>query len=382
MIFSTLSLLAFTVSPLAWCLLLAGPVLLLLGYYIQHNLIHKKIIRQPITTELCAENKSYAFPFLTPEAVSYELDSLCSNPQKLNQGAFNLCGIAAILYALAYSRPDDLKKFVYAFVQDPASVGLSLPTRCYSKDAKLSVMTLIMMAAKHSSNLTGYHPIYETLEQIQGASPPKELVNWIGFVNHYLNIPKESNWVNESLVLRNRNLQPLSWAHRTLLGGVYSNIHNTFDTPTKHFEALMNAYNEHSSIIILLISVNLCLKILGEANPDVHQTLLGVEFSHYVYLNQLSQWNNSLTVKISTWGVCAERNITREDFIQGFCGFLVWGALARPNHQATLSSTHELEAARKNYCQSLSLHNIFNQRNTNRIENKTRVSNLVSISTL
>ncbi len=248
----------------------------------------------------------------------------------------------------------------------PGNVGLSLPTRCFNKNTRLSVMVLIMMAMKHKTNITGYHPIYETLEKIQGVSFPKELVNWLDFFNHYLQITAENRWIRESMILRNSNLQPIPWIHRTLLGGVYSNFHEVFDTPTKHFEALLNEYNRQRSSIILLMSVNLCYKILGSESLDVDPTFFGVSFSHYVFLNHLDYLYHSATVSItiSTWGLCAKKDIPWETFIKGFDGFIAWGAFGKPAKPSNLSSESELEYFRNCVYQGLLVNSMFKQKYT------------------
>lgn len=379
-ILGTLSLLAVTATPIAWCALFVAPLLLALGYYVQQHLMHGKIIGVPTTLSIMPNDFDYlfnpsdtfdsnfinnptplAFSFLKRKEVAIAIDSIIDSPNQINQGAYNLCGPSSILYALAYRQPILLKRFVYAFVEDPEKLGLSLPTRAYEEQNTTSVMILIMMALKHEYSITGYHPISTILERIQGASRPKQLVEWIDYFDYYRNSSTTNTKTIEALIIRNSNQQPVSKLHNWLLGGVYSKNHQQFDSPTQLFEVLLNRLD---SAIILLLSVNLSLNILGDDESTTFPTLMGIEFTHYVYLNALKySYNNAMvSMTVTTWGVCATKILSWDTFIEGFCGFIAWDLGPKPFNEPppAVSNASELRNARKNIYTSLSLeHSLF-----------------------
>ncbi|MFZ4076935.1 MAG: hypothetical protein ACOYKA_03020 [Legionellaceae bacterium] len=312
-VLAMLTVTALYLSMMAWA---AAPFLFLLGYYLQSYCIHKNM--------LSPQNPSKA-----------SLEELVASPKILDQNAYNLCGPASILYALLYARPDDFTRFARSFRDDPRNVGLSLPTRTRKEFDNLPIDLAIMMALKHKFNLTGYHPITRSVEKIQGASFPKQMVEFMLFFENYLGItitrPEENRRIIETTTLHNTYGQPLAGYHQALLGGVYSKEHYTPPNLSNHISYLHD-WSQSEASIMMLIDMNLCLKILGEDSSEIKLSLAGVEFSHYVYLNNLSfdKTRNTVTIKISTWGVCAERTLPYDTFAEGFRGFIAWEGVPRP----------------------------------------------------
>ena len=320
---------ALYLSPIVW---LVAPFLFLLGYGLQSYLIHKNILTPKNTRPANAIEQ----PPISPEII--------------NQDVYNLCGPAALLYALAYALPKESMEFVSKFEQNPREVGLSLPTRIDDRLGDLPVDLAIMMAMKHRFNYTGYHPIAGWIEQIQGATLPKEMVNWIHFFEDRLNLTDNLNSIVETFELRNTDGHSLSHIHQALLGGVYSKKHYTPENFEEHVDYLLK-WSQSSASIIMLMDINLCLKIMGDNSANMTSSLAGVEFSHYVYLHNMSfnKTNNTVTIKIFTWGVCAERNLSIVDFQAGFRGFLAWQSVPKPNTSPPVSD----ETSRYRACQRM-----------------------------
>lgn len=331
LVLAMLSVTALYLSMMAWT---AAPFLFLLGYYLQSYCIHKNMISP--------QNPSKA-----------SLEELIASPKIIAQNDYNLCGPASILYALLYARPDDFRHFARSFREDPRNVGLSLPTRTRKEFDNLPIDLAIMMALKHKFNLTGYHPTSRSIEKIQGASFPKQMVQFMLFFENYLGItttlPEENRRIIETTTLQNSYGQPLASYHQALLGGVYSKKHYTPPNLSNHINYLHD-WSQSKASIMMLIDMNLCQRILGNDSSKIKDSLAGVELSHYVYLNNISfnKFRNTITIKISTWGVCAERTLPYDTFAEGFRGFIAWEGLPRlrytppPDDLSTCNWAHKV----------------------------------------
>jgi len=313
---------------------LATPFLFMLGFGLQYYFIHKDILSPTSRTT-------------TPE-------QLVSTPESINQDIYNLCGPASLLYAYLRTHPNDSKTFIEAFQNNPPDVGLSLPTRCQNILSDLPIDLAIMMAMKHTFNHTGYHPISRSVEQIQGASFPKQMVDWMHFFEKRLNPSEHQHQLVDTTELRNSYGQPLSLTHQALLGGVYSKEHFTFNNAEEHFLYLLS-WSQSFASIIMLMDINLCLKILGDNSPHMKLSLAGVEFSHYIYLHHITHHplEQTVTIKIFTWGVCAEKTLPFNEFQDGFRGFLGWENIPKPTDSPSISD----ENARRSVC--INIHNNF-----------------------
>ena len=148
--------------------------------------------------------------------------------------------------------------------------------------------------------------------------------------------------------IRGRTRPSLSQIHQALLGGVYSKEHYTPQSFEKHVDYLLE-WSQSSASIIMLMDINLCLKILGDSSANMKLSLAGVEFSHYVYLHNISfnKTYNTVTIKISTWGVCAEKTLSIDDFQAGFRGFLAWQSVPKPNKTIPVSDERSRNNARQ-----------------------------------
>jgi len=207
-----------------------------------------------------------------------------------------------------------------------------------------------MMAMKHTFNKTGYHPISRGIEQIQGASFPKQMVDWMHFFEKRLNISENQARIVDATELRDSYGQPLSPPHQALLGGVYSKEHYTFQNFEEHFSHLCS-WSQSSASIIMLMDINLCLKILGDNSPHIKLSLAGIEFSHYVYLHRITHDSKAqtVTIKIFTWGVCAEKTLSHHEFQDGFRGFLGWESMPKPVNSPFVTD----ENARSSVCKNI-----------------------------
>lgn len=99
------------------------------------------------------------------------------------------------------------------------------------------------------------------------------------------------------------------------------------------------------------MDINLCLKILGDNSPHMKLSLAGVEFSHYIYLHRITHHSleQTVTIKIFTWGVCAEKTLPFNEFQDGFHGFLGWGSIPKPTDSPSISD----ENARRSVCRNI-----------------------------
>lgn len=246
------------------------------------------------------------------------------NPECLDQGQHNLCGVSTFIQILVDNHPLEFLDEMITFcesgqTQNPYFVSM---TEKIKNDN--NIFHAFIKAYKHTHSAYGYHQIHPVVEAMLGGTKSKSLAGWMQAVGY-------ENIVDTWEVVDAKGKE-ISLIHQGILGGLYSmQYHKAFSKKEDRFAELLTAFAEQKAIM-LNIGPSLAKDYKGYMVSDLRDQeesrekslLLGLVYTHWVNLKEIhyDKDTNEVHLKYFTKGKCYDYTISEVKFLAEFHGMV------------------------------------------------------------
>lgn len=258
---------------------------------------------------------------MEPTSALVEILSILLDPNILDQGDRNLCGVAVYLQYLAQEKPELLIDLsINLFNYGESNLPFEIKANKTDKEQETEFVPSILAAIRHTANFLWYSP-KDPLETFMGVTLPKEIAYWIS--------ESKGEVTRESINIVDSNFEQYPKVLRKTLGrgGFYSKGHRYEENGEEKFDEILNAINQNNFCIISLSNplTECLLEIANIATIDDKKinTMLGGQLSHYVRVVSAKKNNENICLEISTWGKTFNLTLPFEVFSRHVLGSLI-----------------------------------------------------------
>ena len=237
-----------------------------------------------------------------------EICEILSEPHKIDQGPYGLCGVAAFINVLAEAAPSTLAFLACDIAESGTWHGgyLLVTANIETKNKNKTVVEAVLHAIRHSMNTTGYSAGF--FDPFRVFTSAFEICRWLtscGFTDVRIESGKPS---------------------------------------LKNLERICQSLQENKKVIMIITGA-LADKIMeNRVNHSFSALLLGhaVLVNHLEIIRNNSQ-NQMVKIEMSTWGQKKSNQIKLEEFLEGYDGAI---QMIPPTEETALVVENELAKCR------------------------------------
>lgn len=242
-----------------------------------------------------------------------------AQPYRCSQGDLAICGpLAALITMMVQSPVEYLQRFLEfvktgkfyshdreSFIEYPSQQVMSNPGHF------LNLNKAMIFAYKNTHNWLPYYPEFNYYYQyLINSTRPCELVNIMEFLG-YTDIVESIRYPSGKPGVE------LGLLSRSLIGGLYSNKHQSSPTKEALFKNLLNDFQAGKSIIIME-------DVPAEEDAMLGIThVFGVPVTHYMFVKNIEERNGFVHVKYyNSHYPNLSKRFSKDDFMKLFAGYV------------------------------------------------------------
>jgi hypothetical protein len=261
-------------------------------------------------------------PFEFPQHRDRVID-LIKEPFKLNQGLYYVCGVTVVMKLLIEKYPIAFAKMISDLLrtgkcQEPFEIKLRIP-RDYRPLAMRDIDEIILTSMRNTKNkILSLKTFF--FDKFAGVTKPQEVEEWLNTLKESGGESSRSKLAVNLMRLCDMNQQTIHTFKKAILG-IKQNTPEEFKDLGANLDKCVEFSNNPKGIVIMLLSVELVAKLFGQTRGE--ESILGVELTHYVNVNQVAIKDGHVKISVETWGQAIDATLSKKEFLKGYRGCIL-----------------------------------------------------------